>query len=276
MPRTAGMEASSRAEPGVSPGWFEIGDAMTYLDLFAGVGGMSLGLDRAGMRCVGQVEIDEYCQRVLAKHWPTVPRWNDVRTFTGDDCERPDLVAAGFPCTDVSNAGRRAGIDGEHSGLWFECPRIIRILRPRFVLIENVAAILGRGLDRVLCDLAGVGYDAEWQTLRAGEFGAHHRRARVFILAHRADASRIGLSRSGPLTKGPWSREQFAGLIQAELRLAVPAGSIGGISDGISSRTHRLRALGNAVVPKISQWIGERIMAAAGDVNSKTLVREVQ
>jgi len=157
---------------------------LTFGSLFSGIGGLDLGLERAGMRCLWQVEIDEYCRRVLAKHWPDVPKYGDIRELTGDELERVDLICGGFPCQDISNAGKRAGIDGERSGLWREYIRVIRVLRPRFVLVENVAALLGRGLGAVLGDLAACGYDAEWDCLPASAFGAPHRRDRLFIVAH--------------------------------------------------------------------------------------------
>lgn len=134
---------------------------LTFISLFAGIGGIDLGLERAGMRCVAQVEIDDYATRVLAKHWPTVRRLRDVRSAGAHNLPRADVIAGGFPCQDISNAGRRAGIGGERSGLWAEYARIVRELRPRYVLVENVAALLSRGVDRVLGDLAALGYDAE-------------------------------------------------------------------------------------------------------------------
>lgn len=159
---------------------------MTFGSLFAGIGGFDLGFERAGLRCVWQVEIDPYCRRVLEKHWPHVPRWDDVRTFTGDGYERPDVICGGFPCQDISNAGKRAGIEGERSGLWAEYARIIRLLRPRFVVVENVSALLVRGLGRVLGDLAACGYDAEWDCIPAAAVGAPHIRDRVFVVAYPA------------------------------------------------------------------------------------------
>jgi DNA (cytosine-5)-methyltransferase 1 len=159
---------------------------MRFGSLFAGIGGMDLGLERAGMQCAWQVEIDHYARRVLEKHWPSVRRHDDVRTFPPAGDWSCDLIAGGFPCQDISNAGRRAGIDGERSGLWGEFARIICVLRPRFVLVENVAALLGRGMGRVVGDLAECGYDAEWDCLPAAAFGALHIRNRVFLLAYSA------------------------------------------------------------------------------------------
>jgi DNA (cytosine-5)-methyltransferase 1 len=158
--------------------------ALTFGSLFAGIGGLDLGLERAGMACRWQVEIDEYCRRVLAKHWPDVPKFGDIREVTGGELERVDLICGGFPCQDISDAGKRAGIGGERSGLWSEYIRLVRVLRPHFVLVENVAALLGRGAGTVLGDLAASGYDAEWDCIPAAAVGAPHIRDRVFIVAH--------------------------------------------------------------------------------------------
>ena len=160
---------------------------MRFGSLFAGIGGLDLGLERAGMSVRrGKSKCDEYARRVLAKHWPDVRRWRDVRTFPPEPASAwsVDLVCGGFPCQDISNAGKRAGIDGARSGLWSEYARIIDVVRPRYVLVENVAALLGRGMGRVLGDLSELGYDAEWDCLPAAAFGALHVRNRVFLLAY--------------------------------------------------------------------------------------------
>ena len=165
---------------------------MTFGSLFAGIGGIDLGLERAGMTCAWQVEIDPWCRQVLAKHWPDVRRYEDVKAVGGDTLEPVELIAGGFPCQDVSVAGQRAGIqDNTRSGLWSEFHRIIRELRPRYVLVENVPGLLARGMGRVLGDLAEIGYDAEWEVLSAADVGAPHLRKRVFITAHNriSDAS---------------------------------------------------------------------------------------
>ncbi len=164
---------------------------LTIGSLFSGIGGLDLGLERAGMTVKWQVEIDPYCRRVLAKHWPNVERFEDVRLVGAHNLARVDLICGGFPCQDISNAGKRAGIDGERSGLWSEFHRIICELRPQLVLVENVAALLVRGMGRVLGDLAESGYDAEWDCIPAAAVGAPHIRNRVFILAH-AVVSRAG------------------------------------------------------------------------------------
>lgn len=157
---------------------------MRFGSLFSGIGGLDLGLERAGMECAWQVEIDPFCRKVLTKHWPSVPKFEDVREVGKHNLERVDLVAGGFPCQDISIAGRREGIDGERSGLWREFARIISELRPRLVLVENVSALLSNGMGRVLGDLAEVGYDAEWDCISAKDVGAPHLRERIFVVAY--------------------------------------------------------------------------------------------
>ena len=159
---------------------------LTVGSLFAGIGGFDLGLERAGFDIAWQVEIDPYCQRVLAKHWPTVHRYGDIRAIDWSAVEPVDLLCGGFPCQDISLAGKGAGLSGERSGLWFEYAKAINALKPRYVLIENVAALRSRGLDQVLGSLAALGYDAEWHCIPACAVGAPHRRDRVWIVAHAA------------------------------------------------------------------------------------------
>src|ERR1035437_5089521 len=133
--------------------------SLNVLDLFSGIGGFSLGLERAGMRTVAFCEIEPYCRAVLRKHWPDVPIFEDVRTLAAADVPGVDLICGGFPCQDISLAGKGAGITGERSGLWGEYARLVGELRPRYVIVENVAALLGRGMARVLGDLSQIGYD---------------------------------------------------------------------------------------------------------------------
>jgi DNA-cytosine methyltransferase len=164
---------------------------MNVLDLFSGIGGFSLGLERTGgFRTVAFCEIDPFCRRVLAKHWPEVPCYDDVRSLTADrlraDGISVDVICGGFPCQDISVAGNGAGLDGERSGLWREYARLVGELRPRLIIVENVAALLGRGLGDVLGDLAALGYDAEWHCIPAAAVGAPHRRDRIWIVAHDA------------------------------------------------------------------------------------------
>src|SRR5262245_16266335 len=153
------------------------GVAVNVLELFAGIGGLSLGLERAGMTVVGQVEIDPYCRRVLARHWPEVPRHDDVRTCLGWWRSEPrppvELVAGGFPCQPASAAGHRLGLADER-WLWPHMADVVRVLRPSFVLVENVPGLFVRGFDAVLGDLAALGYDATWDCVPAAAVGAPH------------------------------------------------------------------------------------------------------
>ena len=158
---------------------------MTFGSLFAGIGGFDLGLERAGMVCKWQVEIDPYARAVLDKHWPEVPKHDDVRTFPPQGEWSVDVICGGFPCQDISVAGKGAGLAGARSGLWYEYARIIGELRPRYVIVENVAALLTRGADVVLGTLASLGYDAEWHVIPASAVGAPHRRDRLWIIAFR-------------------------------------------------------------------------------------------
>lgn len=160
---------------------------MNVLSLFAGIGGLDLGLERAGMTVIGQVEIDPFCRRVLAKHWPTVERHDDVRTTVDwwRSTVRPplDLIAGGFPCQPVSVAGRGLA-QADERWLWPEFANILRHLRPRYAILENVPGLLGRGVGDVLADLAALGYDTEWDCVPAAAVGAPHIRDRWFCLAH--------------------------------------------------------------------------------------------
>ena len=154
--------------------------------LFSGIGGLELGLERAGCGSVAwQVERDPFCRSVLAKHWPSAERFDDVCAVGSHCLAAVDIVCGGFPCQDLSYAGKGAGLAGERSGLWREYARIVRELRPRFVVVENVSALLARGLGDVLGDLAALGYDAEWHCVRASDVGAPHRRERLFVVAYR-------------------------------------------------------------------------------------------
>ena len=251
---------------------------MRFGSLFSGIGGMDLGLERAGMQCAWQVEIDEFCRKVLTKHWPNVPKFNDVRECGKHNLERVDLIAGGFPCQDISNAGKRAGIQGPRSGLWSEFHRIIGELRPRYVLVENVAALLNRGLERVLGDLAESGYDAQWDCLPAAAFGAPHRRDRVWLVAYAPSMGRPHADANfeeEPDNKVP-ERDTRLGFVDAasvdfysrvftgEVRQVSGAWSaepdVGRVAHGIPARMDRLRGLGNAVVPQVAEWIGKRII----------------
>jgi DNA (cytosine-5)-methyltransferase 1 len=162
---------------------------LRVLDLFSGIGGFSLGLERTGgFKTVAFCEIEPFPRRVLAKHWPEVPCYHDVRELTADQLAADgigiDVICGGFPCQDISFAGKGAGLAGERSGLWSEYARLIGELQPRYAIVENVSALLSRGLADVLGDLAALGYDAEWHCIPASAVGAPHRRDRIWIIAH--------------------------------------------------------------------------------------------
>ena len=162
---------------------------LNVLDLFSGIGGFSLGLERTGgFRTVAFCEIEQFCREILKKHWPGVPVYEDVATLDAArlaaDGISVDVLCGGFPCQDISIAGRGAGLSGERSGLWWEFYRLIQEIRPQYALIENVSALRSRGLDEVLGALAAIGYDAEWHCIPASAVGAPHRRDRVWIVAY--------------------------------------------------------------------------------------------
>ncbi len=163
---------------------------MRELELFAGAGGGIYGSLLLGHTTVCAVELLDYNRRVLLQRqrdgiFPRFPVWDDVRTFDGRPWRgRVEIVSGGFPCTDISPAGKGAGIDGEHSGLWREMARIVREVRPRYVFVENSPALITRGLGKVLGDLAALGYDCRWTCLSAADCGAPHKRDRIWILAY--------------------------------------------------------------------------------------------
>jgi len=163
----------------------------TFGSLFSGIGGIDLGLERAGMHGLWQVEKDAFCTKVLQKHWPNTPRYGDIRDLDASRLPSVDLIAGGFPCQPHSLAGKRQASADERN-LWPEFARIIRSIRPRWVLAENVLGLLssedGHFFGAVLRDLAEAGYDAQWFVLSAAEFGAPHRRERVFLVAHSTGA----------------------------------------------------------------------------------------
>jgi site-specific DNA-cytosine methylase len=211
--------------------------------LFAGIGGFELGFERAEIRTVWQVEIDEWCQKILAKHFPQAQRFTDIRSV-GTHCLAPvDIVSAGFPCSDISQAGRRRGIaEGTQSGLWKEALRVVRELRPRYVVLENVARLARAGLALVLGDLCQAGFDAEWTVISARDFGLPHLRQRLFVVAYPpwpgetegpqvfkhewrpklADSAGVGLLEASVFAEGPGEQETVRGGEQAGRRVGNP------------------------------------------------------
>ncbi len=246
---------------------------MTFGSLFSGIGGMDLGLERAGWRCAWQVEIDDYARRVLRKHWPSVPMFADVR-----DCGRANLwpvtlIAGGFPCQDISEANvGGVGLRGARSGLWWEFHRIISELRPSFALVENVANLLNRGIGDVLGSLADIGYDAEWSIISACAFGASHARERLFVVAYPQRSERRSFGAGwgdldnphvGVLTE---RQKGSGGAAQRDQEVVRAIGArepgVRGVADGVPYRMDRLRGIGNAVAPFVAEYVGRRIRSA--------------
>jgi DNA (cytosine-5)-methyltransferase 1 len=236
------------------------------LDLFSGIGGFSLGLERAGMQTIAFCERDEFCQRVLAKHWPEVPIHDDITTLDGTQYRgAADVVCGGFPCQDISYAGNGAGLAGERSGLWFEFARIIREVEPDFVLVENVAALLTRGMGDVLGTLASLGFDAEWDCVSACAVGHTHMRRRVFIVAYANrlnGRSRIRDSLTRAFRALPAINRFQDTRASQKARLENPSALYGG-AHGVPYGMERNRGHGNAIVPQIPEQIGLAVMEAA-------------
>ena len=255
-------------------------EKLRVLDLFSGIGGFSLGLERTGgFETVAFCEIDPFCRNVLAKHWPKVPIYEDVRTLTGEQVETIDVITGGFPCQDVSIAGYGRGIEAERSGLWTELHRIIGEIRPSYAVVENVTGLLsgpvgrpGNWFGRVLGDLAALGYDSEWHCIPTAVVGAPHIRDRVWLVAYPQQESGFTSILTG---NNGAERERVAA--QAErhpdgLRLEMGSAlrSISGewmdqpdsarMVDGVSDWPHRLGAIGNAVVPAVVEIIGNAIL----------------
>ncbi|SCF42500.1 DNA (cytosine-5)-methyltransferase 1 [Micromonospora matsumotoense] len=152
--------------------------------LCSGYGGLDLAVELVlGGRLAWYAETDRHAATVLAHHWPGIPNLGDISVVDWAQVEPVDILTAGFPCQDISNAGKRVGITGEHSSVWNYVAAAVRVLRPQLLFVENVAALLRRGLDVVHADLAEIGYDTSWLCLRASDIGAAHQRDRLFLLA---------------------------------------------------------------------------------------------
>ena len=235
---------------------------LRVLDLFSGIGGFSLGLERTGgFETVAFCEIEAFPRRVLAKHWPEVPCYDDVRTLTAArlaaDGIEVDVICGGFPCQDISSAGKRTGLSGARSGLWSEYARLIREIRPIFVVVENSAELLGIGIDDVLGDLAQLGFGAVWDCIPAAVLGAPHGRDRVWLVAYAEEVSGVhepdigdGLRRWVSDHRNAWPASPWNS----------PAAAVCRVDDGIPHRVDRTGSLGNAVVPQIPELIGNAIL----------------
>jgi DNA (cytosine-5)-methyltransferase 1 len=276
---------------------------LTFGSLFAGIGGFDLGFERAGMVCRWQVEIDDYCRTVLAKHWPDVTRYEDVRECGRANLEPVDLVCGGFPCQPFSAAGKRRGAEDDRN-LWPEFRRIIAEVKPRWVVAENVPGIVKIYLDTVLSDLEGLGYTTAQVVIPACAVDAPHRRDRLWIVAYCKNVTDVfrrrhkssGQSsengchrlRTGSIddrlvlrsnetlpTDGATVAESLGHRPQGQLEAGATPGPtirdgsrwpveppVGRVAHGIPRRVDRLRALGNAVVPQVAEFIGRLIVEA--------------
>lgn len=247
----------------------EAREPLRVLDLFSGIGGFSLGLERTGgFKTVAFCEIEPFCRRVLAKHWPEVPCYDDVRTLTADRLRadgitRVDLVCGGFPCQDASVANIDGlGAAGARTGLFAEAIRLVGELRC-LVLMENVSGLLSRGFGDALRALAAIGYDAEWESISARELGADHLRDRLWILAYPGEAGCKGLKQvRGALGRAKASLAEYhdAPLGGWSSLVADLSGLRGRDGVSVAMERNRVGALGNAVVPQILEMIGHAIL----------------
>ena len=269
---------------------------MKVLDLFSGIGGFSLGLERAGMETIAFCEIEPFCQEVLAKHWPNVPIFKDVRTLKGDELGTVDVICGGYPCQPFSLAGKRAGADDDRH-LWPEVHRLLQETGASWFIGENVAGHISMGLDEVLSDLEDSGYTAQTFIIPACAKDAPHRRDRTWVVAHNdgtlcdrntehevctgRDAVELcadTLADTGSARRQKQHVATIAKGARFDTRSSVEIGreagwwssepAVGRVANGIPRRVDRLRALGNAVVPQIPEQIGRAIIA----VNALRLV----
>ena len=271
---------------------------LKLIDCFSGIGGFSYAAEKlvGGFKTVAFVECEPYCQKVLKKHWPTVPIYDDIKTYNPKPYSA-SVVVGGFPCQDISVAGRQRGITKEtRSGLFFELMRIICLVRPQYVVLENVAAILNNGLDIVLRELSQAGYDAEWAIISASSVGACHQRSRWWLIAyptssgtweneHRLwrqsqrgclQADRDSNQQISKFTSNPsskrlqrkvfkemeskiWSSEHTRRL-NPDWRSYASKPIFSGRSNGIPNRVDRTIALGNSVVPQVAAIPLQRVL----------------
>lgn len=235
------------------------------LALFAGAGGGILGGRLLGWRTICAVEINEYCREVLVRrqnegHLEPFPVWDDVCTFDGRPWKgRVDVISGGFPCQDISSAGRGAGIEGAKSSLWGHMARIISEVLPEYVFVENSPLLVQRGLAVVISDLAQMGYDARWGIVGADNAGAPHRRKRIWILAHTCqERLERACDQKKPDKKGWEKQNGFTAKCRVSWWNADPAEEgktleppVGRLADGVAYRMDRLQALGNGQVPAV-------------------------
>lgn len=249
------------------------------LDLFSGIGGFSLGLERTGgFETVAFCEIDEHCNKVLKKHWPDSVIWEDVKKLKYETIlTEVDVICGGFPCQDISVAGKQKGIKGERSGLWKEFLRLIKEIKPRYAIIENVANLRSKGLATVIKDLWKIGYDCEWHIISARSVGAPHLRERIWIIAYpreryasinrphdeltNTDNLRFRSAIASQEEKSEWWAEASSSVSHWKEAESIVCGMDDGLPRGLDKhRKERIKQLGNSVVPQIPQLIGQAIL----------------
>lgn len=248
---------------------------LKVLDLFAGIGGFTIGLENTGgFETVAFCEIDPYAQAVLNQHWPDIPIYPDVKKLKGEDIGKIDIITGGFPCQDLSIAGKQAGIKAGRSGLWSEIVRLACEIRPRYIFVENVANLLsgpseqrGAWFGEVLRDLASIGYDAEWHCSPAYYLGSPQERDRVWLVAYPA----------GRLQQSVGSRGNIGRLQEEILREGwnIPdletEPCISRVADGVPARSHRIRCCGNAVFPKFPEAFGHAILTVEASLQDASI-----
>jgi DNA (cytosine-5)-methyltransferase 1 len=245
---------------------------VTVGSLFSGCGGTALGFQRAGFRHAWFVENNIYAAATLRKNYPGTVVYGDITKVDFTTVPRVDVLEGGFPCQDISNAGKRVGITGSRSSLWKYYLEAIRVLRPRYVSIENVAALVRQGLDTVLADLASIGYDAEWHCIPASAVGAPHTRDRIFVLAYPNYSKQKYDSAAVPSSNETfwWELQRRILGTGSEVQTTEELGNTSGwwrnepgmgrMAYGIPNRVDRIKCLGNAVVPQNAEVIAKAIM----------------
>jgi DNA (cytosine-5)-methyltransferase 1 len=238
---------------------------MNYIDLFHGIGGFALGAYWAGMKVEKHFssDIDPYCIRLYKKRFPESIQLGDIRKIDTMELKQYGkewVITAGFPCQDISIAGKGDGIEGSRSGLWFEAWRIIRDLRPAFAIIENVSALSFSGLDRILGTLAEVGYDAEWQNISAAEMGAPHKRERIWVVAYPGCNGLQSVQMQSSGRKNVKTDEAESFFVPDWARGLGAFRDFQGMDDGLPNRVERLAGLGNSIVPQIACILFRRIL----------------
>jgi DNA (cytosine-5)-methyltransferase 1 len=249
---------------------------MKVLDLFSGIGGFSLGLERAGMETVAFCEIDKKCRLVLKKHWPDVPQYEDIKKLTWarlqkDGIEEIDLICGGFPCQDISPAGKKEGINGERSGLWSEFFRLISDIRPKKAVLENSSNLFrggyGAWIRQLFGQLAEIGYNAEGHIIPAAAIGANHQRERAWVVAH-SEGNTIENSVYSQIERDIFFKSKPRGNTWGPVpgtywEEAKPR--IFEMDDGVPGWVGEASQYGNAVVPQIPELIGRAILKAEND-----------